>query len=85
MKRPGWRLLQLKPIILPILPRHWQAADAARQKQQEAVDAQKVIDEQIRLRSTAQQRYYALTTDNSLENRLEQEDEEHAEGNQRRG
>ena len=56
-----------------------QAADAARQKQQEAVDAQKVIDEQIRLRSTAQQRYYALTTDNSLENRLEQEDEEHAE------
>ena len=56
-----------------------QAADAARQKQQEAVDAQKVIDEQIRLRTTAQQRYYALTTDNSLENRLEQEDEEHAE------
>lgn len=56
-----------------------QAADAARQKQQEAVDAQKVIDEQIRLRSTVQQRYYALTTDNSLENRLEQEDEEHAE------
>ena len=56
-----------------------QAVDAARQKQQEAVDAQKVIDEQIRLRSTAQQRYYALTTDNSLENRLEQEDEEHAE------
>lgn len=56
-----------------------QAANAARQKQQEAVDAQKIIDEQIRLRTTAQQRYYALTTDNSLENRLEQEDEEHAE------
>ena len=61
-----------------------QAADAARQKQQEAVDAQKVIDEQIRLRTTAQQRYYALTTDNSLENRLEQEDEGHAEAEQSR-